>query len=340
MTTDFSIELNKYFEIIGLLYNSNQPKFITNEVVEKTATEFGINADELNKKVVVVLKKYIAAFQKEMIKNNTDDFDFFFSEEDDDFILSIQYVCSNHQEWFEQDFENLTEREILLAFAEVLFEETIIPADTPSFNKLIALLSETGFSANTCWKLMLIFQSPKEKIEKLSKIINSNIAAYEKAIITIQKPLNKLLEKFPHGEFIGGPLHQNSHITPTLIYPAVELVNINGTFSNSYIGLFTDDVYKMQQKSKTAQKNILPMLKAISDNSKFDILLSLIKAPKYNLELAEELNLSAATISHHMNVLLTCHLVSVEKRDGRVYYTLSKNTIENLLLDLHNKFLG
>ena len=82
------------------------------------------------------------------------------------------------------------------------------------------------------------------------------------------------------------------------------------------------------------------MLKAISDNSKFDILLSLIKAPKYNLELAEELNLSAATISHHMNVLLTCHLVSVEKRDGRVYYTLSKSTIENLLLDLHNKFLG
>ena len=32
--------------------------------------------------------------------------------------------------------------------------------------------------------------------------------------------------------------------------------------------------------------------------------------------------------------------VYLRTEDGRVYYTLSKSTIENLLLDLHNKFLG
>lgn len=340
MTTDFSKEMNKYFEIIGLLYNTRHPEFITNEVVEKTAAEFGISADELNKKVIVLLKKYISAFQKEMIIDKNDDSDFFFSEEDNDFIFTIQYVCANHQEWFEYGLENVTEKEILLAFTKVLLEDTAEFTETPSFDEWMALLKDTGFSANTCWKLMLIFQSPKERIEKLSKMILSNLSAYEKAIFAIQKPLDKLLEKFPNGEFIAAPLHQNSHLTPTLIYPAVELVNISGTFSNSYIGLFTDDVYKMQQKSKAAQKNILPILKAISDSSKFDILLSLIKAPKYNLELAEELNLSAATISHHMNVLLTCGLVNVEKRDGRVYYMLSKNTMRDLLLDLQNKFLS
>ena len=68
----------------------------------------------------------------------------------------------------------------------------------------------------------------------------------------------------------------------------------------------------------------------MSDGSKFDILLSLMSSPKYNLELAEELNLTAATVSHHMNVLLTYQLVSVEKRDGRVYYTPRKIPSETL----------
>lgn len=340
MATKFSNELNRYFEIIGLLYSCNHPNLIASEVLEKAAIEFSIDADELNKKVIVVLKKYLSAFQKDMVKDSVEDFDFFFSDDDDNFIFSIQFVCANHYEWFENGLARLTEEEIILAFLNEILDETDNYTDIPSFDEIIALLSRTGFSSNTCWKLMLILQSPKEKIEKLSQLIHSNVTAYEKAVVAIQKPLDKLLEKFPHGEFICAPLHENSYITPTLIYPAVELVNAKDTFSNSYIGLFTDDVYKMQQKSKRSQKNILPMLKAISDNSKFDILLSLIKSPKYNLELAEELNLSAATISHHMNVLLTCRLVSVEKKDGRVYYTLSKNTIENLLLDLHNKFLG
>lgn len=340
MAINFSEELNKYFEIIGLLYSCNHPDLLKNEVLEKEIIELGINADEFNKKVLVVLKKYLSAFQKNMVKDSVTDYDFFFSHEDDNFIFSLQFICANHYEWFENSLEGLTEKEILFAFLNEIVEETgNCTDDIPGFDEMIASLSRTGFSSNACWKLMLIFQSPKENMEKLSRLIHNNIAAYEKAVAAIQKPLQKLLENFPHGEFIYAPLHENSYITPTLVYPAVELVTTVGTCSKSYIGLFTSDVYKMQQKSKTSQNNILPMLKAISDSSKFDILLSLRKAPKYNLELAEELHLSAATISHHMNVLLTCRLVSVEKRDGRVYYTISKDMIENLLLELHNKFL-
>ena len=67
--------------------------------------------------------------------------------------------------------------------------------------------------------------------------------------------------------------------------------------------------------TKNTQKAILPILKALSDKSKFDILHSLLIAPKYNLELAEELDLTAATVSHHMNVLLTNKLVDIEKKE-------------------------
>ncbi|WP_180272762.1 ArsR family transcriptional regulator [Konateibacter massiliensis] len=308
--------------------------------MEKEIEELGINVEEFNKKVAVTLRKYLAAFHKEMVKENIEDYDFFFSDDDYEFILSIQFICANHPEWFEKDLNAIEEKEFALTFAkELLEEETGTITELPSLDERIALLNRTGFSSNTCWKLMLMLQSPQEKIEKLSKIIHSNAPAYEKAVAAIQRPLDKLLEDFPHGKYLFGSLHQNSNVTPTLVYPAVELVHANGEYPNSYIGLFTDAVYKMQEKEKSSQKNLLPMLKALSDSSKFDILLSLMKSPKYNLELAEELKLSAATISHHMNVLLNCRLVNVEKKDGRVYYTLSKETVENLLLKLRTMFL-
>lgn len=340
MAVEFGTELNKYFEIMGLLYCGGHPDFVEKELLMETVTELGLDANEFNRTIAVVLKKYISAFQKEMIKTNTEDFDFFFMDSDFEFMLSLQFVCANHPEWFARDLDPLAEHEILPAFARILSEETGSFTNTPGFDEMIAILNNTGYSPGTCWKFMQIFQSPNKYLKKLSHIIHSNLAAYEKALTAIQRTLDKLLEKFPQGTFISAPLHKNSHLTPVLIYAPVELIYETEASSNVFISLFTDDIYKMQQKSKEAQKNILPMLKAMSDNSKFDILLSLTKAPKYNLELAEELHLSAATVSHHMNVLLACYLVSVEKRDGKVYYTLIKETMEDLLLDLQHKFLG
>ena len=69
-----------------------------------------------------------------------------------------------------------------LAFANRL---TADDADSfvspPAANEWIGLLQTTGFCPEVCWKLMLIMQSPKEKLKNLAAIINSNIPAYEKA---------------------------------------------------------------------------------------------------------------------------------------------------------------
>ena len=105
-----------------------------------------------------------------------------------------------------------------------------------------------------------------------------------------------------------------------------------------YVGLFVKDVYRMLEQARRTQQNLLPALKAISDSSKFAILRSLQVSPKYNLELASECNLSAATISHHMNALLTCDLVHVEKREGKVYYTLQRETLQRMIDALQSVF--
>lgn len=331
--------LNKYFEIIGLLYSCSHPEFMREEMVKKSAAELGINAEDLYKKIGPAHDKYVSVFKKGMAKVNENVFKFFFEEEDDDFIISIQIICANHPEWFEKDLDETGEEEIILCFVKELFEEEEVITACPSFDEIIHLLEATGFSSTSCWKMMLFLQNPKDKIKGLADIIDGNILAYEKAVGGIQHHIEKLLKEFPNGKYLSRPLHEHTVLTPILVYPAAELVNLNHGRSSSFVGLYTAEVYQLLENTKTTKKNLLMVLRALSDSSKFEILISLMKSPKYNLELAEELNLAAATVSHHMNVLLTHQLVNVDKKDGRVYYTLSKETLKKITEELNTAFL-
>ena len=112
-----------------------------------------------------------------------------------------------------------------------------------------------------------------------------------------------------------------------MVCSGAEVISSNPESTTAYIGLFVKDIYKMLEKSRNNRKPLLPVLKALSDSSKFEILQSLLISPKYNLEIAEELKLSPPTVSHHMSVLLENGLVDVEKKEGKVYYTLSKERL-------------
>ena len=79
-------------------------------------------------------------------------------------------------------------------------------------------------------------------------------------------------------------------------------------------------------------KELLPqILKLLGDKSKFEILCLLKSHGRYNLEIAEELHLTPATASHHMGMLLTNQIVTVEKKDGRVYYQLNQETLREIM---------
>lgn len=323
--------LNKYFEIIGLLYGCSHTNFIEKELWENAAAEYGIDGTQLFNKFGAIHKKYFTIFRQNMTFQKCEDFDFFFA--DDDFLILLQTICADNSEWFDNDFSGVTDDTIILAIINELLEgkEFVV---VPPLNEIITLLQSTKYSTNICWKLMVLIQSPKKKMESLLNFIKQNIVAYQKAIDAIKKPLDKLLTDFPNGNYMSKNILKDVNPTPILIYPAIEIVNSR----TAYVGLFAKDVYKHIEKVRSSQKKLLPALKALGDSSKFDILLTLLTAPKYNLELAEKLNLSAATVSHHMNVLLSNQLVNVEKKDGRVYYTISKETLRDLTNQISSIF--
>jgi len=337
-------KLNPVIEILGLIYLSQNPQTQEKEEVIKHTAELGINGEELYKKYGGVLRRYIAAFEKHAVIEETDST--FFIKTDTAFIFFAQILFASMPEWLD-NIESIPEQEIVDELMEGIHGWVIQDlSENATINEIIDALSQTELSPNDCWQFLRLIQQPKQQLIHLAQIIRKNIPAYEHALLSIEKPLTKRMESFVkmrQKSLHGGEAVESLLLTlgedvihtvvPMLVSPMVSL-NVDGT---SYMGLYFDDVLQMIENSKKAYSSN-PMLKAIGDSSKFDILTTLNRTPMYNLELAEHLGLSAATVSHHMQILIVQGLVSVEKRDGRVYYTLEKKPIRDLIEELQTVF--
>ena len=340
MTVHIKKHLNPYFEIIGLLYDSVRPESGEEEAWKKAAGNRGLNPEEINRKIGPVIRKYHAAFQKYRTGREMEDFDFFFSHEESEFLLFLQTVCGEHPEWFERELKEEQKGEIQLVFLQEFSEEEKI-TEPPALEEMVRILEGAGYGGGLGWKFLLFLQEPVKKLQNLSLILKANFFAFEKAKEAVQKQLEKLMEDFQKGrekEYLIAKISGDVTAFPSLVCPGAEIISSNPESTTAYIGLFVRDIYKMLEKSRNNRKHLLPVLKSLSDGSKFEILQSLLIAPKYNLEIAEELKLSPPTVSHHMSVLLGNGLVDVEKKEGKVYYTLSKERLREVVGELEKIF--
>ena len=71
--------------------------------------------------------------------------------------------------------------------------------------------------------------------------------------------------------------------------------------------------------------------KALSDPTRRQILQMLRSGRKSAGEIGEQIGLTGATISHHLNVLKGAGLVSDEREGKYIYYTLDTSVVEDLM---------
>ena len=80
-------------------------------------------------------------------------------------------------------------------------------------------------------------------------------------------------------------------------------------------------------------------LKAISDENRLTIMKQLSIRPSYGQELAAKLELTPATIKHHLNVLEELNLVTVNRSEHKVFYAVNRQTLDQCLQDISNYLL-
>jgi DNA-binding transcriptional ArsR family regulator len=122
--------------------------------------------------------------------------------------------------------------------------------------------------------------------------------------------------------------------TTIVLAPSV-LYHFNALSSDDETGSTLINLYGVRYlDARTGYDEIVESLKLISDETRIKIIKMLNTGPRYGYELAERLNLTSSTISHHLAMLSAARLVSPIRRDNRVYYELNKDNVRELMASL------
>jgi len=325
-------EFNYYFETFELLAYCKNFEDSKQSLIQEL-DNLGMVGVKIYEAHFLIWEKVVLEFNNN--KKVNENYDYFFKVIDTDenhFVTVLLLLIGDYYELVKKN--QLTKKSLqntlIKCIYEILEGENEAKDLTPLafYNYLVPL----ELSEHEKWMFFSFYQSPLEELAKLGKLVDDNLALckqiYEKYNITklITNVASRLAEA-TNNDIPILKLCESRPIYPTFILPLSQVLLEN----TCYLGLFTFDIFSQSDFTKEVDDDTLMKLKLLSDRSKFTILTCLKERPMYSLELANKLNLSAGTVSHHMSILLQMELVTVDKNAGKVYYQLNVNTIKSLM---------
>jgi len=285
-------------------------------------------------------KRYIETFVENF--EPTADDSFFFEEiEDHDMGGIFTSIFARNPDWL-ANMEDMCVDELRNEFLWYWFGDE----KERNLDSIISFLEEWTVEGGRIpydkgLKLILIYRNPKKYLRMLIEIINNNLPAYRKARQSIEADIaQRLLEfKAPPKEeyersldlFYVNLYDGNYEFYPTFVNPfLLSMTQGCPIFS----GLYLNDEIDRGQRQKKPKDVLAKKFKMLADQSKIEILTMLKEESMYNLQIANALGISAATTNHHMKTLLDQGFVNIERRDGKVYYSLEKKQVKETIADL------
>lgn len=331
-------ELDPIVETMGLFYTSYNFDELKDEII-KAITDLGFDGEQFYVQNFKIFEKYINTFSKNRVTDKEDDI--FFTEKDSNYFLIFLFLLVENKEWLTNQ-EFLTDaiiNEQIVRMSKIGIENDFDFDTIESLEQIIQFIEKVELEGSAKWKLLQIMQEPKKYIVQLINKVNTNLKIYESVVNEINKPLKKLLNQYLISVKSFYPLKdklsETSVIYPTLIFPVTQII----LEDRCYYGLLSGLLMTYGTNIKHSKEELLMKLKALGDNSKLEIITSLKTSPKYNLEIAQQLGLTPATMSHHMNALLNCGFVDVEKKDGKVYYHLQRENMKEFVKALEQTLI-
>lgn len=226
--------------------------------------------------------------------------------------------------------------------------------DEINLELLVNVLNKGGYSDS--YKIMLItfYTSGISLYKSFINDISSTVELLRKNYYMIENDINNFYKNELNKEQFStrinnllGTNYENSN--NFVVYPTI--FNYNQVIVNSFkdkectyfwVGYMWILLFEIKNARKNEEQKVITVLKIISDPTRFKILKLLNKKPMYNQELAGELNLTSATLNHHINILLNESLITfdINNQDKKkIFYRLTDGVIEKLINNLREEFL-
>ncbi len=365
MKIKFLNNINYHIEALAIIVSHTRSEDYYAKVKERHKVKYNIPIEELNALYQEISGIYSYVTSK--IQVPIEKLKFYFSSNEDkapslaDIIMSfVMYDDSKNRI---DKFMKLTKLEKLEKYFSLLSENldnASIDFKQGAFDDKIYInsINNSSLSADSKLKYILLYYNfddyfnevydivcqvieiLKEKQEALQNIADD----YQKTMmIEYGKYGDKLLENYDiklsdEKNLAIRPMIIRSYVLvlkPTNIFEDTESFDIQ----NAYIGIHVKSLFDLIKTYFINDDRIISILKAFGDKSKFDILKSLRDNQMYGVEIAKKLNLTTATVSHHMSNLYNLSLINFYADNNKINYMLNKNTIEELVKALENMFL-
>lgn len=343
MSITIKKELDPVYEIMNLIYLTHHEDW--KEEVIKALYKYGLEGQSFFEKHYKIVEKYLKVFKQYKITTSQEAY--FFNEENEDFLLLILTFAAEHRKYMNGNIlPDAMELRSFLAFYMTDDDDCAALADLsdmpnlPDEKSMIEFLETADIKNSDKWYMLELLRTPDQWLEKIFDMINVNMPAFEKAVAAVSKPLSMLFEKssaYHDSEFlkIADAYTEDIMVYTSLVTPLIQVV----LYSCGYQGILNEHLDTNSLHRDNSKETLIRQMKCLADKSKLDILCELKKSSKYNLELSEALKLSPSTMSHHMGVLLSSGFVTVEKKEGRVYYCIQEKVIRRFLAGLEQLIL-
>lgn len=326
------LQLNPVFETFCLLGYPNLGDTAKKEIVKKLDA-LGVNGAAVYAANFPLVERYYDAFASRAVQTEGSAL---FEDMSTELGLLLIINLLLHPQWLD-DFDAVSDEEATAAISEGITD--LLESDEGP----IEALEASELSDQAKWQMTALLQQPRKKLALVIDAINANLATYEHAYARLASEIEPLLEQLEDqlekDELSSNmsrivALNPQAPVIPSLANPLVILVL--GDYN--FVGLLLNRMMGGRNEGLTETEAAL-VAKALSDPSKVKILGELKQGKLYSLEIAQKLELTPATTSHHMNMLLSAGLVEVSKEGAKAYYSVCRDTVERYRAWLHDRFL-
>lgn len=222
------------------------------------------------------------------------------------------------------------------------------PAEGESVPSLIAQLEQLALGEQYCWRIYKLLQDFPAALRELAALVEPAAKVLAPALERVlplaeetYRDWSRYFADHSLQDLLENVTNQTTQEDDLDVYVNLSLLAVGDIlytydtqgekpYRQLYLGVLLSRSFQLNRLQAT-EESICGLLRVLSDRSKFDILRRVSRSSSYCQALSREMNLTTATISRHMALLLDAGLVRARRKDNRIYYDLERQALSDLL---------
>lgn len=205
---------------------------------------------------------------------------------------------------------------------------------------------QLSFSPQEKWRVLEYLLQPAETIKRFAELLRwhyDNIYCHDedKVAAFLAEANRELRERLRYDEeYLRLMIPYDKGRPPRALTIALsyyyESASLYDVMEATYVFGFRyhDDI-----ESRHSVFSGVQVFKALADETRLQMLKLLLQRPWYGHELAQRLEISNSTVSHHISILALCGMVKTYKKENRVYYELDAGEVRQIAVEALERIL-